>query len=289
MRRFGVEIECLIPIGRWELAQRLNEAGVPASEEGYGHATRAYWKVTVDGSLNVRGYGWRGCEVVSPVLRTKKHVEELRKVCEVLTEVGAKVNKSCGLHVHVNFAGNGPARRAPKDVLRLLKLYSWYEADVIDLLMPKSRRENRNSYCHSSIISAYHLRNVEEARNVSQISYRAQHGSRYRKLNLESYGRYGTMEFRQHGGTIEFDKVWNWVQVCQAMVRFAIGVGNRDKDTGRWVTHKPEDVFATQPDRTLESFCRLLELPADVVEYLYKRYNSFARAERRPRVTWVAA
>jgi hypothetical protein len=42
--------------------------------------------------------------------------------------------------------------------------------------------------------------------------------TRYIKLNLQSYVKYGTIEFRQHSGTIEFEKMYNWILLTQQMV-----------------------------------------------------------------------
>ena len=51
--------------------------------------------------------------------------------------------------------------------------------------------------------------------NLSKINSLSQFmGGRYNAVNLESYRKYGTAEFRQHGGSINADKVCNWVIFC---------------------------------------------------------------------------
>lgn len=45
--------------------------------------------------------------------------------------------------------------------------------------------------------------------------------SRYFKLNSQSYWRHGTVEFRQHSGTIEFEKIKNWLFFCARLIDFS--------------------------------------------------------------------
>ena len=42
--------------------------------------------------------------------------------------------------------------------------------------------------------------------------------SRYTKLNLQSYSRYGTCEFRGHQGTLDYTKIVAWVALTQNLV-----------------------------------------------------------------------
>ena len=45
--------------------------------------------------------------------------------------------------------------------------------------------------------------------------------SRYFKLNLQSYVKYGTVEFRHHSGTTTFSKVKNWILICARLVEYS--------------------------------------------------------------------
>lgn len=45
-------------------------------------------------------------------------------------------------------------------------------------------------------------------------------GNRYKKVNLKSYFRHGTVEFRQHSGTIEYTKISNWVLFLHSLVAY---------------------------------------------------------------------
>ena len=55
------------------------------------------------------------------------------------------------------------------------------------------------------------------AETVAQLSTLVA-GTRYVKVNAESFMRHGTVEFRQHSGTIEFEKISNWVKICGNLI-----------------------------------------------------------------------
>ena len=47
--------------------------------------------------------------------------------------------------------------------------------------------------------------------------YRLFH-TRYTTLNMECYSRYGTVEFRQHAGSLNSEKVCSWIVFCTNLV-----------------------------------------------------------------------
>src|SRR5262245_26549167 len=109
-RKFGIEIECMLPRTQTmdSVARAINTAGVPCFNAGYSHSRSSQWKVVSDGSLS----GGNGMEIVSPPMTGEQSLDHIAIVCRVLNELGATVNRSCGLHVHVD-AGNlqAPAMR----------------------------------------------------------------------------------------------------------------------------------------------------------------------------------
>jgi hypothetical protein len=204
---FGVEFECLPPAGmsRAALAARITAAGVDCHEEGYNHFVRPTWKVVTDGSI-----GYDGAEVVSPILNGEEGFRQVAKVCETLTAAGCQIKKSCGFHVHVNARGQG------LDFFRrLVALYATNE-DLLDSVQPASRRAN--VYC----ATVKNFSPVSTAQSADELCSRMV-PDRYRKLNLESYRRHRTVEFRQHSGTVDAGKALAWVRLCLAMCAFARG------------------------------------------------------------------
>ncbi|QHL87431.1 amidoligase enzyme [Nibribacter ruber] len=213
-RTFGVEIEAY-GVSMTRLKAELAAAGISIEIEGYNHTTRNHWKLVTDASVS----GQEAFELVSPVLQGEAGIEELKKVCQVLKRCNAKVNKSCGMHIHFGAADFGLAQWK-----NLFKNYLNYEG-LIDSFMPVSRRGSNNMYCKSllnrfsSKAAAYTA--IEGCTTLEKIAEKVNGQSRYSKLNVESFFRHGTVEFRQHSGTIEFEKVENWVRFLNNLIDFS--------------------------------------------------------------------
>ena len=208
-RRFGVEFEAC-NVQKEVLNRALNAAGVTCEVEGYNHTTRAHWKIVTDSSLS----GNNTFELVSPVLNGEEGISELQTVCRVLTECGAKVNKSCGTHVHIDAAGF-----TLDQWKRIYINYSRLEA-TIDAFMAKSRRGSNNTYSRSLNNINGLERKVNACNSLSEIA-RVFHNDRYYKVNPISYSRHNTCEFRQHGGTVEFEKISNWIKFVNNLVELS--------------------------------------------------------------------
>lgn len=212
-RKFGIEIEAYLPsssgLTREGLALKLREAGLNVQSEGYNHSTRNYWKVITDSSISARGTGF---ELVSPPMTGQNGLDQLEKACRVLGQVGAKVNKTCGVHIHFD-----AERFTLQQWKNLFYNYARYE-EAIDSFMPISRRASNNTYC-GSVKNSTLLRRIEASTNVNSLTD-CMH-SRYHKLNTKSYSRYKTIEFRQHSGTVEFTKLKNWIYFLHHLVEFS--------------------------------------------------------------------
>lgn len=71
-----------------------------------------------------------------------------------------------------------------------------------------------------------HRDNTEYYKFVRDSSIVGDNGSRYHKVNAEAYKVHKTIEFRQHQGTTDFEKISHWVRFCAKLVgwskRFAL-------------------------------------------------------------------
>ena len=235
---FGVELEFIIAPGltRDDLARVISAAGVPCRSEGYNHnsnASNGYWKIVTDASVD-SSYS-SGFELVSPPLRGQEGFDQVGKVCSVLTSRGCKVNKKCGLHVHV-----GASDWQLDTFKNLVRLYASAER-AIDSLMAPSRRESNNTYCkslrvnHAYLSSATTMDSIAIALGQQAGRHNARGWGRYFKLNLQSFWQHGTVEFRQHQGTVEAAKTIYWVKMCLRMAAAA--------HTGSWDAPTLEDLF----------------------------------------------
>lgn len=233
-RQVGIELEVLIPrdiaYNREEakrlVAERLREAGVEAWAEGYNHATKDHWKVVPDAS--VAGDGYYGVEVVSPPLKGRETWWQIEAVCDTLDELGAVVNRSCGLHVHVDADD-----LAVGEIQNLVRTYIRHEGELDQRVAP-SRRGDHNTYCRS--LSTM-IRTGDMERAWTKHDLAASSADRYAKLNLKALTRHGTVEFRQHQGTRNTEKVSHWVDLVVRMVDLARcggsqGFGSIDEQLG---------------------------------------------------------
>ena len=205
-RKFGVEIEAY-NCTTTKLKNALKEEGINVEFEGYNHATRPHWKIVSDSSLS----GDNTFELVSPILEGESGLKELKKVCWILDACGAKINASCGLHIHFD------ASNFTLDTWKNLVLgYKTLET-IIDNFMPSSRRNNIFCKPLRSITKAA----IKNCRNIQELQYSAFNENRYFKLNPMSYNRHKTVEFRQHAGSTDFDKISNWILFLNGLITFA--------------------------------------------------------------------
>ena len=148
-------------------------------------------------------------------------------------------------------------------MVSFLNLY-YKEYKLIDYLLPPSRRNN--TYCEqikkSEIVkmnSRFENGTLEGIKDIAGILW-----TRYRTVNLNSYVKYGTIEFRQHGGTTEFEKIEAWIILMYQMLETAKGLHIR---AGRAVT------------RTVNNFKGFMEIVnlqnTYTEEYLLNRFKHF--------------
>jgi hypothetical protein len=180
-RHVGIEIECGIKIEKEELADKLMHLA-------------GYVMIKSDSSVGVPDRNNIEINVCAPMSIYK---DILRQLTDVLNskEVGAKVNKTCGLHVHLD------AREYGYNFSQLNNNYSRLVAvqSILYSMQPKSRQNN--SYCKRS-----------KTRNIRRGS------ARYQGINAQSLWKYNTIEIRLHAGTTEYLKIVNWVDlVCGVM------------------------------------------------------------------------
>ena len=205
---FGVEIECFV--NKAEVLRWANVGGLKVKYESYNHLdSESCWRFVPDASVRDRdGSSVNAIECVSPILVSKTGFDALKDCCSMLEFSSATVNKSCGLHVHIGMDG-----MSDEAFVAVFKNYQHLE-DLIDSFMPPSRRGNNNTFAKS--IKGISLDDCYDPHDVMM-----RFGSRYFKVNPCSCTRHGTIEFRQHSGTIEFQKISAWVRFCAGLVSWS--------------------------------------------------------------------
>lgn len=164
----------------------------------YGHSSTVKWVLGYDSSVRDTSArsSKRGYELTSPILKfNDESKEELQKVLQIISTVfEGTVNKTCGTHIHVgNFAHIENTGAFRQKAFQFQKNYGAFEARVFDRLVSPSRKGNSNHYCKSC--------------NTSMIS------DRYYKINAQNLFGFGTLENRQHQGTLELKKIWSWMEL----------------------------------------------------------------------------
>ena len=177
------------------------------------------WKFMSDGSITCqrKSQGRRvaagrdySVELVSPILVGENGLKELETVCWVLDICNAKVNDSCGFHVHMDAAGFN------LDTWKNLTLTYKHLEHLIDAFMPRTRRNN--TYCKTlSGVSDERIKSVRTIDGLREVF----NNDRYHKVNFEAYSRHRTVEFRQHSGTTNFTKMENWIRFLNGLITFA--------------------------------------------------------------------
>tara|TARA_R100000808_G_scaffold6030_1_gene18046 strand:+ start:842 stop:1816 length:975 start_codon:yes stop_codon:yes gene_type:complete len=219
-RTFGIELELLMDDSQ-SVASHLRNNGIDIRVEGYNHETRPNWKIVSDSSVGGRGNDryLEGMEIVSPILLGEDGLNQVRALLSALESYSgvAKVNSSCGFHLHVDVSDL--SLKQIKNTVKGQIKYEW----VFDNFLPRSRRDNNNTYCSSvarrfgdgntlSSIEETGFSLVDSARDMHQLQSQVQN-SRFSKWNFANYGSRGTVEIRHGAGTLDSEKVTNWVEL----------------------------------------------------------------------------
>lgn len=199
-RAFGVEIELTGP-SRNIIVTALAGIGINVNVRGYAATNGDRWELKTDASVN-----GQGLELVSPKLYGDAGIARLEEVLAALNSVGASVDRSCGIHVHIDFR-NRTVTQIRDSILPFVR-----SQDAIYGMCAPSRRGNH----YSSAWSRHDVASLEAATNLSQVAYTGPRGF----VNLGSYTRHGSIEFRSHGGSTNAKKITAWVRMIQAAVAY---------------------------------------------------------------------
>lgn len=226
---FGLEVEYFYPTEQ-KIILEGKKLGVNIKSEGYTHQVKNYWKIVTDGSV----VGTNGKEIVSPILKGKKGILEMRKCLTALLNAGVLINESMGVHLHFgakdltlqqwknllfNYYGFQPIidkmlagyRRDNKKWA--MQLDSKYERDREGNRVVKVDRQWRQKVNEATSFRDLQLINMRNTNTSTSLSSEEEYRSnaRYFAVNLFSYPKHGTVEFRQHGAGIEFDTLVAWL------------------------------------------------------------------------------
>lgn len=235
--------------------------------------------ITRDGSLNASSYGK---ELITPKLSGDIGDKVLQDTCTVLAKHKFWVDSSCGLHIHIDC----PEYKSNTAwVKTLLYFYIVFEP-VIYSFLPISRRKNR--YC-LPLTDFYHTREIMKADSVAEIEkiwYREQNvrtikqiktgkytDSRYSGVNMHSLFSNGHLEIRFHSGTVNYEKIREWIDLHVAIVNLV-----SQYTTGIWTSIEKTKYLVTIKEKQDEFFKLLghVNLPDHTKKYFLDRQDKFA-------------
>jgi len=173
------------------------------------------WHAKSDSSVHDPGF-----ELASPPLRGEHGLRELQKMVSVLRDY-CSVDNSCGLHVHHEVRD-----LYPYQMESIWRIYFSFQP-VIAFFLPPARR-----FCSYSPPLDKCLSSMKKFRE-NYYGEPPARGFEYfprDSVNLSSISRRGTVEFRQHAGTVDIDKILSWLYFTQGLVEYAKTVRKPKED-----------------------------------------------------------
>lgn len=187
------------------------------------------WKVVSDSSIHCEARGGReatrnySVEVVSPICKYGD-LEQVQEIVRSLRHAGAKVNDSCGIHVHVDAANHTP--QTLRNVVNIM-------ASKEDLLYKALQVQvDRQYYCQKADLRFLDEVNHVRPKSMQELERLWYNGSsrrdihydntRYHALNLHSVFSKGTIEFRMFNSTLHAGEVKSYIQLCLAISHQAL-------------------------------------------------------------------
>ncbi|WP_322172909.1 amidoligase family protein [Acutalibacter caecimuris] len=235
-QKFGIEIE-MTGITRAAAVQVIaGHFGTSATHVGGGYDTytvrdndNRQWKVVSDASIrreSRRGESRNSAyavEFVSPICKYED-IETIQELIRKLRSAGAKVNASCGIHVHID--------ASPHDVKTLRNIVNIMAAKEELLYKTLKVNVNREHYCAKAdtrFLDELNAKRPTSMDTLESIWYNGRSGrnyhydeSRYHGFNLHSVFSKGTIEFRLFNSTLHAGEIKSYIQLCMAISHQAL-------------------------------------------------------------------
>lgn len=187
------------------------------------------WKVVSDASIKCQSRGERtasrlyAVEMVTPICKYED-IETIQQLVRELRRGGARVNDSCGIHIHVD-----ASRHDPKTLRNIVNIMASKE----DLLYKALNVQiDRECYCQKADLRFLEDVNLKHPKSMAEFETLWYNGdsrrnvhydySRYHALNLHSVFSKGTVEFRMFNSTLHAGEVKSYIQLCLAISHQAL-------------------------------------------------------------------
>jgi hypothetical protein len=285
-RKFGVEMELnsttveSVHLGQATITTAVRNALTAigsrheARQGGYFRSNGQSWDIKTDASC-----GW---EVASPALMLNEAGDnaELKAVTEKLASLQPRIDRSCGLHVHVEVLDFDW-----RDLRNLVALWARYEPFVFELC-PPSRRTNQ-TYCAPIRKSMWdapdagHWTRFESILNTNtQAAVQGMPQPRG-ALNLAHFWPSHRIEFRLGAGTVQYEKIARWVQFLLSFVGRVKQTNMPMIQTGQWSNRGFSTTYVAKmlglaPSRYVPE-TEITDASRKLVEWIDRRRTQFQR------------
>ncbi|PVH68781.1 hypothetical protein DL98DRAFT_629026 [Cadophora sp. DSE1049] len=237
-----------------EFSRIIREAGFTVAEDS---ADSSGWAVIGDTSLchpphgdrdaDTEGYAWCGVEIKTPALPfTTESLQAVRDVCTLVQKhFKILVNTSCGLHVHV---GHGKSGFSTYNIAKIMAFIYTFEPQI-STLHPIHRythehgKTMRDTCNYTQQFQRTYGERPSTLMTITKILTLTRHEDKALRTELAhlvttkgngkngSYNFNGitflqldfpkpTIEFRQHEGTMDGERITQWIKLVVGMVSF---------------------------------------------------------------------
>ena len=235
-RRIGIEAEMTLPIvGRGEnsdvqevLAEVLGRNGITAIYRPYsssnvsaGADVAVEYDSSITGENRYSGIKWVQIEVKTRILQGMNDWEAIvPKMLEICRYMGARVNKSCGFHIHVDLP---EVQDKPTIIKSLFNLFYRFEPLIFGLIAP-----SRSNNDYTKAIPSGQSPLLRGCRSIRSFHRQLMGWHEKSGLNLtllfsdRSLASQPRIELRYKNGTLNPEKARHWTRFCLQMVQHAI-------------------------------------------------------------------
>lgn len=233
----GIEIEFLCPANRDVLGSKLYDLGLGRHVTlKADHSIKCSHGNYPSDCQEHRMKEW--AHELCIIAKESEYSAIVGKVCKLLEELKATVNKSCGMHVHLDCR-----TRDPEKVYQNLVS----SQNILLRMNPKSRIE---TFARVTKERDFEMAKTRGGDREGRVDH-----DRYYAINAKAYNRHKTIEIRAHAGTVDFIKITNWINILTNIANCA---------------EKYTRSFAT-----INTFCKRFGISNEVQTYIEERINKF--------------
>jgi hypothetical protein len=185
-RKFGVEIET---------------SSCPNHSD---YDSQGNWETKCDGSIS-------GLEFASVVLSGYAGLAAIRDICDYADENSWQVDDDCGLHVHFDMRSETDDSRKAITCAYLMTYEVWCR------FVDSSRIDN--TFCQASRADCGQVHRTKYFEDF------ADNQSRCEWINFQAYNKHRTFEVRLHEGTLDAQRICNWIKAHLAFINWASKAG----------------------------------------------------------------